>query len=94
MEAGHFSGFTRHLNTEDFAVAWSQGRIADRSREFLNEGDLAVVWLRRHLLTAVKEHMNGEQLSGMKGLAESYRAIKADALLIPKMNDWKALVLA
>jgi phthalate 4,5-dioxygenase oxygenase subunit len=94
MEAGHFSGFTRHLNTEDFAVAWSQGRIADRSREFLNEGDLAVVWLRRHLLAAVREHINGEEISGVKGLAESYRAIKADALLIPKIGDWKELVFA
>jgi phenylpropionate dioxygenase-like ring-hydroxylating dioxygenase large terminal subunit len=53
MKRGSFTGLEKHLLHEDWAVAESQGAIADRSHEFLNVGDQAVIRARSMLLRAV-----------------------------------------
>lgn len=93
MAEGHFSGFN-HVNTEDFAVAESQGEIADRSLEYLNEGDRAVVQLRKQLLQAVKEYARDSNLSFADPEKIDYARIRADALLIPQSSAWREHVIA
>ena len=88
MASGHFTGF-RHVNTEDFAVASSQGAIVDRTREYLNEGDRAVVMFRRQLLTTVNEYLAKQPLSLANHAKIPYSSIKADALMIPQTTSWK-----
>ncbi len=93
MAAGHFTGFN-HVNTEDFAVAASQGRIVDRSQEYLNAGDRAVVMFRRQLLTTVREFMEQKPLSLVDHVQIEYRQIKADALVIPQTQSWRESIPA
>jgi phthalate 4,5-dioxygenase oxygenase subunit len=88
MAAGHFTGFG-HVNTEDFAVAESQGPIVDRQNEFLNEGDRAVVELRKKLLNAVQSFIEGKQILPDERTWD-YHAVKADALFIDARTDWRA----
>ena len=88
MASGHFTGF-RHVNTEDFAVASSQGTIVDRTREYLNEGDRAVVMFRRQLLTTVNEYLAKQPLSLANHAEIPYSSIKADALMIPQTTSCK-----
>jgi phthalate 4,5-dioxygenase len=86
----HFTGF-RHLNTEDFVIAQSLGPIAPRAREYLNHGDLAVVKLRRLLLGAVREFMEGRQPEQAQHEKIPYSRIRASAGVLPKGGDWLAL---
>ncbi len=60
MRRGHFTGFPQHLTTEDFVVMESQGRIVNRSKEFLNSADAAVVHIRRSLLAMVRRFIDGQ----------------------------------
>ena len=60
MRHGSHSGFPQHLAHEDQAAAYSQGKIAARTKEFLNGGDLGVVRLRSWLLRAVREFEAGQ----------------------------------
>jgi hypothetical protein len=59
MKRGSFTGFTEHFMLEDFAVAASQGTIADRSTEFINVGDRAILQFRRLLINSIKEFQAG-----------------------------------
>jgi phthalate 4,5-dioxygenase oxygenase subunit len=59
MKHGTFSGFKQHFFHEDVSVAASQGRIASRTKEFLNGGDEGVFRLRKLLLKAVSDHQTG-----------------------------------
>jgi phthalate 4,5-dioxygenase len=90
MANGHFSGF-RHLNTEDFAVAESQGAIADRSLEYLSSGDLAVVRLRKQLLECVKQFVAGKPLSLARHENIPYEKIRAVGDVLEPGRDWHAL---
>jgi len=60
MQQGHFTGFPQALGTEDFAVIESMGPVSDRTVEFLGAGDGAVVQVRRSLMAAVREFMQGQ----------------------------------
>ncbi len=90
MTRGHFSGFPGHLNTEDFAVCLGQGPIANRSKEYLNQGDLAIVRLRRLLLEGVRKYADradrpvGDQ-------AVPYAQIRASAGILSPGETWQSL---
>ena len=90
MAQGHFSGF-RHLITEDFVVALSQGTIADRSSEFLSAGDAAVVRLRRMLLDSVREFMAGKRPSLARHEEIPYSRIRAVGNVLAPQEDWRSL---
>lgn len=90
MMRGSFSGFREHLMHEDFAVAESQGRIADRSREFLNPGDRAIMHLRRLLLDTVKGFASGQQPSVIRHEAIPYPTIRAAAEVLPNSTEWRS----
>ena len=90
MAQGHFSGF-RHLITEDFVVALSQGTIADRSSEFLSAGDAAVVRLRRMLLDSVREFMAGKRPSLARHEEIPYSRIRAVGNVLGPQEDWRSL---
>lgn len=88
MMRGHFSGFT-HLNTEDFAVAESQGMIADRSKEFLNTGDLAVVRMRKILLALLRENGGSDARFGHDSV--DYGKVRAHSDIMEDASRWKEL---
>jgi phthalate 4,5-dioxygenase oxygenase subunit len=60
MKNGHFTGFPQHLLTEDLAVNTSMKPVVDRSKETLNIADMAIVNVRRCILEAVQEFVDGE----------------------------------
>lgn len=89
MKRGHFTGFLEHFMHEDFAVAESQGTIADRSEEFLNVGDRAIMHFRRLLLKAVKESQAGK-VPGFADLETiPFPDIRARADVVPKDTEWR-----
>ena len=89
MQDGVFTGF-KHINTEDFAVALSQGPIADRSKEFLNHGDLGVVRMRRMLINGATVFMKTRSVPA--ALNEIlYPKIRASAGIIREDDEWHAL---
>ena len=89
MKQGSATGF-RHIVTEDFAVAMSQGPIADRSKEQLNSGDIAVVRLRRQLLEAAKAVPPEGRVPELAEADCSVAHCFAD-ILAPG-TDWRSLV--
>jgi phthalate 4,5-dioxygenase oxygenase subunit len=89
MRRGSFSGFTEHFMLEDFAVAESQGTIADRSQEFLNEGDKAVMRLRRLLLDNVKAFATGAEAPLTQVENVPYPTIHASAKIVPVHTEWR-----
>ena len=91
MARGHFSGFG-HLNTEDFAVCESQGKMADRSKEYLNSGDLAVVRVRQLLLDLVGRQRSGAVDSAHPHGEIRYNQIRALADILTDKNEWRSLV--
>lgn len=90
MERGSFTGFTEHFMLEDFAVAASQGEIADRSHEWLNEGDRAIIKFRKLMLDSVREFDRGETPSIVKLDAVPFPHIRAEAEIVPEDTDWRS----
>lgn len=89
MRNGSFSGFTEHFMLEDFAVAESQGTIADRTQEFLNEGDRAVMRFRRLLLDNVKAFAEGGDAPLSRVEEIPYPAIHASADIVRTGTEWR-----
>ena len=89
MKAGHFTGFPQHLGTEDFAVMESQGRIVDRTREYLGAGDGAIVQVRRSLLAAVREFVAGKVPDAARHDSIAYPQIKPVAAVLAESDRWK-----
>jgi phthalate 4,5-dioxygenase len=89
MADGHFSGFS-HVNTEDFAVAQSQGQILDRATEYLNEGDRAVVMMRRQLLDTARAYESGAPMPLAEHKSIPYPQLRADALELPAGEPWQS----
>jgi len=90
MKKGSFTGFTEHFMHEDFAVAQSQGAIADRSQEFLNVADRAVMLLRRQLIGAVKDAQQGKTPAIADVQHVPYPQIRAYAEVVPKATAWRS----
>jgi phthalate 4,5-dioxygenase oxygenase subunit len=92
MRNGHFSGFTQTLGTEDFAIVLSQGRIVDRTKEFLSAGDGAITNIRRCLLTSVREFMEERRpvLAAHENI--DYRSIRPVLGFFPRDTKWRELL--
>lgn len=78
-----FAGFPRHAIQEDFAVAWSQGEIADRTTEFLNAADAAVIRVRKLMADCVTDWAAG------KPVAITEPDILATGLIVPMDTNWR-----
>lgn len=93
MRAGHFTGFTDNILTEDIVVQVSVGAIADRSREQLGASDLAIVQMRRLMLAALAEAEAGRAPPGaQRGL--DFGAIRGDSRVLPAGQRWQDLYAA
>ena len=90
MKNGHFTGFTQMLGTEDFAVIMSMGPISDRTKEHLGAGDGAVLAVRRSLMTAVKEFMNGDTPALARHEAIDYSKTPPGSAVVEGHVDWRA----
>jgi phthalate 4,5-dioxygenase len=87
MKRGKFSGFTQHFFHEDVSVAASQGRIAARSKEFLNSGDEGVFRLRRLLLQALSDFDAGKRPASTQSTAP-VKITAGHGILEPNL-DWR-----
>lgn len=89
MQRDSFTGFTDHLMLEDFAVAESQGTIATRAHEFLNEGDRGVMKFRRLMLDNLGAFMRGKPAPLTQQHAIPYPTIHAAAEVVPAGTAWR-----
>lgn len=87
MKEGSWTGLPT-LRFEDFSVAMSQGKIVDRSREYLGMSDTSVNRARRLLLDAVKRFARGEPAFGT-GQKIDWSLIKAESATIAADADWR-----
>lgn len=94
MKRGSFSGFREHFIHEDFAVAESQGVIADRSQEFLASSDRAVVRLRRLLVDSAKDHRDGKLPQVAKHSEIPFSKIRAAGKVVGPEVHWRDVVLS
>lgn len=92
MKNGSFSGFRHHFFHEDIAVAWSQGAIASREKEFLNAGDRAVVRVRSLLLEKVTNFLAGSVTSPNVGVLPI--KVSAGHGTLRPGEDWRTRELA
>ncbi|UZW57511.1 Rieske 2Fe-2S domain-containing protein [Sphingobium sp. JS3065] len=90
MKKGSFTGFTDHFMLEDFAVAASQGEIADRSHEWLNEGDRAIMKFRKLMLDSVRAFDCGEKPAIAQLDAVLFPNIRAEAEILSQDTDWRS----
>jgi len=88
MKEGHWTGFPQHAFTEDFAIMLSQGRIADRSDEFLNNGDKAVTRVRSILLDAERAHREGH---APQGVASDLSQVRSIGVIYDRSEDWRTV---
>lgn len=85
MNRTSFAGFPRHAIQEDFAVAASQGVIADRTTEFLNAADFAVIRVRKLYLDALQDWE-----AGISVPLEEPSAL-ACGMVLPPDVDWRTV---
>ena len=90
MKAGHWSGFSQ-LVAEDFATQVSQGALADREKEYLSSSDQFVIRVRRGLLQAVKEFMDGKVPSCAPDSGFDYSGIMPRAETVPVEKPWREI---
>ena len=90
MKEGHFTGISRCIPYEDFAVQESMGPIVDRSKEYLGTSDTIIIKARRMLLKAVKDFEAGKPAFGLNGHVD-YSQLRALAIQTPSKDDWKSL---
>ena len=89
MMRNSFSGFPTHVIQEDFAVAASQGAIADRSKEFLNFADKGVITMRDALLGAVRGYVNGTGDRHLRVEEVPYGEVRAYEKVLSEGEDWR-----
>lgn len=88
MQGKSFSGF-HFPTTEDFAVAESQGVIADRTKEYLSSGDRAVVRVRNILIKAVRQFEGGELPAIAQHQAIPYQSVRPMSDIVAPSFDWR-----
>lgn len=94
MKDGHFTGFPQHILTEDLVVVTSMKPIVDRSKEMLNAADAAIVNVRRSVLQAVGEFVNGEVPACARPEEIGERHIAPQCSIIPDAAQWRAYFAA
>jgi phthalate 4,5-dioxygenase oxygenase subunit len=72
-------------NTQDFAVQESMGPIYDRTQERLGTADTAIIQMRRLLLEAVKDVMDGKDPLGAQGQGSTIRPAQ---MYLPEDSNW------
>ena len=88
---GPMSGI-RGILVQDHAVGETQGRILDRSKEFLGTSDLAVTLWRRYLIKAARAlRDSGAPPPGSHGTIP-YSQIRAEATHLGLNESWKTKV--
>jgi phenylpropionate dioxygenase-like ring-hydroxylating dioxygenase large terminal subunit len=92
MKSKNFSGIP-HIPTQDHAVQESMGPIVDRTKERLGASDIAVIHLRRLLLKAVGEFMEGREPPGLDP-SYPFDRINSESVVIPVEKPWRELVAA
>lgn len=85
---GSWTGFPS-IRHEDSAVGMSQGRIPDRSREYLGSTDISIVRGRRMLLKAARAAAAG-QPSGVDPSMDMSE-LRALEEVLPPGADWRSL---
>ena len=83
MRRTSWAGFPGHVIQEDFAVAASQGEIADRTHEFLNAADQAVIHVRKLIADAATNWLAGNPISVKEPEMLAY------GLVVPAGTDWR-----
>jgi hypothetical protein len=68
------------------------GPIVDRTQEYLGAGDGAVVQVRRCLLGAVKEFMQGQTPQCAEHAQIDYASIRPLAATFEGEADWKSML--
>ena len=89
MERGHSTGFTQNLLTEDLVVALASKPIVDRSKEQLNAADAAIVNVRRAVLQAVREFVDGGVPACVRRREVDEGSILPQADVIPDAARWR-----
>ena len=87
MKEGHFSGLTKGIAFEDFAVQASMGRRVDRSLEQLGSSDTIIVKVRRLLMEAVEAFLQGRPAPWRDGF--DYQNIRSQSISYNKSEDWR-----
>jgi len=87
MKEGHFSGLTKGIAFEDFAVQASRGRRVDRSLEQLGSSDTIIVKVRRLLMEAVEAFLQGRPAPWRDGF--EYHNIRSQSVSYSKSEDWR-----
>jgi phenylpropionate dioxygenase-like ring-hydroxylating dioxygenase large terminal subunit len=90
MKTGHWTGF-QQLVAEDFATQVSQGPLANREKEYLSSGDQFVIRVRRGLLKAVKEFMDGKVPSCAPSAGLDYSGIMPRAATVELEKPWQSI---
>lgn len=88
MKEGHYSGLTKGISFEDFAVQASIGRRADRSKEQLSASDGIIVMVRRLLLDAVNAFQEGKPVPWRDGF--DYADVRSRAVTFAQGENWRA----
>lgn len=86
-ENRHYSG-VKGLAIQDSSIQESQGRIADRTQEYLVSTDKAIITARRKLLQAVK---NMEKGIDPPGLTPSSQRIRSASFVLEDNGDFLTL---
>jgi phthalate 4,5-dioxygenase oxygenase subunit len=92
LEAGHWSGL-RNVLYEDFAIAESQGAIADRAYENAVQCDEAIMRGRRVLINAARDHRDGKAACGL-GEDIDYAGMFGCQATYPEDGSWADAVAA
>ncbi|MGQ0280362.1 Rieske 2Fe-2S domain-containing protein [Sphingopyxis sp. Q841] len=90
MKEGHWTGF-RHLVAEDFATQVSQGALVDRKKEYLSSSDQFVIRVRRGLLRAVREFIDGGRPRCAPGGDVDFSEIMPRAATIGADESWREI---
>ncbi len=92
MKRGNWSGIAG-VNSQDFAVVESMGRLAPRHREHLGASDIAVVSMRRRLLGALRAFEAGKEPLGLDPSIR-YDQIVSEEKFVPVDMPWQSVAPA
>jgi phthalate 4,5-dioxygenase len=77
-----YSGI-RGIAAQDVALLESMGPIVDRTRQVLGSEDVIITQLRRYLLRAVREFMDGKNPPALDG-RRSFADIDSRSIIVPR----------
>lgn len=90
MQAGHWSGITAGVNSQDLAVIESGEPITDRTREHLGASDIGVAHLRHTLLRTLRRLQSGENPPGIAPPI-AYDRLRSVEIVVPADTPWQSV---